>query len=440
MLRDFQHKGVEFLSRKKRAYLADDMGLGKSFQSIAAADKVNAQRVLVVCPASLKLNWQNEFIKWAKNRRSIHVVQRAQDAIPQTAEVVIVNYESLLNDSLFNRLMTMTFDLMICDEAHRLKTHTAQRTRRVLGPRADGHLGLASRATRTWLLSGTPAPNDASELFTACKFADEFRGNFWAFRQAFCVCIQTGYGMKIVGHRNVNQLKEMLRKFTLRRTAEEVLKDLPPITYSDIKLTPKSGAQIREYDAAWRKIVDSHGDVSDMDADQLADFFTKSTADLAPLRHAIGAAKAPEVVTLVTSELEDGMPKIILFAWHRVVIDTLKAGLAKYKPVVIDGGTPNIDRQKAVDVFQTDPSCRVFIGNILAAGEGLTLTASNQVLFAEQSWVPKDNLQAAKRAHRIGQTRPVMVRFCSFPGTIDDVITKAVSRKTALLTNLMELT
>jgi SWI/SNF-related matrix-associated actin-dependent regulator 1 of chromatin subfamily A len=441
MLRDFQIKGVEFLASKDRAYLADDMGLGKSYQVVAAADKIRATRILVICPASLKLNWQNEFMKWAKIRRNLHVVSKAADAIPAHAEVLIVNYEALLNDSLFNRLMTMTFDLLVCDEAHRLKTHTASRTRRVLGPRQDGALGVASRCRRAWLLSGTPAPNDASELYTACKFADEFRGNFWTFRQTFCVCIQTSYGSKIVGHRNVNTLKGMLKKFTLRRTAEEVLKDLPPITYSDIKLTPKSGKQLRDNDIAWRKIIEQYdANIANMDAEELSELFSRAAADLAPLRHMIGTVKAPEIVSLVTGELEDGLPKIIIFAWHRVVIETLKAGLAKYRPVVIDGSTPMVERQTAVDRFQTDPETRVFIGNILAAGEGLTLTASNQVLFAEQSWVPKDNLQAAKRAHRIGQTRPVMVRFCSFPGTIDDVITKAVSRKTALLTNLMELT
>lgn len=441
MLRDFQHKGVAFLAERKRAYLADDMGLGKSYQTVAAADKVNARRILVICPASLKLNWQNEFLKWAKQRRCIHVVFKAADAIPPTADVIIVNYEALLSDSLFNRLMTMTFDVLVCDEAHRLKTHTAQRTRRVLGPRADGNLGLASRATRTWLLSGTPAPNDASELYTACKFAGEWGGNFWTFQSQFCVCIQTSFGRKIVGHRNVNQLKASLKKFVLRRTAEEVLKDLPPITFSDVALTPQSGAQLHSDDIVWRKMMD-HFDANlmNMTADELGELFAKAPMELAQLRHTIGVAKAPEVVRLVSGELEGGIPKIIVFAWHRIVIETLKSGLAKFNPVVVDGGTPAVERQRAVDMFQLEPGCRVFIGNILAAGEGLTLTASNQVLFAEQSWVPKDNLQAAKRAHRIGQTRPVLARFCSFPGTIDDVITKAVSRKTALLTNLMELT
>jgi SWI/SNF-related matrix-associated actin-dependent regulator 1 of chromatin subfamily A len=155
------------------------------------------------------------------------------------------------------------------------------------------------------------------------------------------------------------------------------------------------------------------------------------------LRQMIGVAKAPSIVKLVIDEFQDGLDKILIFAWHTSVIEILRKGLADYNPVVINGATPIKDRHDLVTQFQTDPNCRVFIGNIIAAGEGITLTASNHVLFAEQSWVPKDNIQAAKRAHRIGQDKPVFVRFASFAGTIDDLITRAVARKTAMIQELL---
>jgi SNF2 family DNA or RNA helicase len=190
---------------------------------------------------------------------------------------------------------------------------------------------------------------------------------------------------------------------------------------------------------AWEKLSTVFGDhFFSLDDDGILRALRTQNTDAAILRQMIGVAKAPAIVDLVKDELDSGLDKILIYAWHTAVIDILAKGLADFSPVVINGATPIPLRQGIVDRFQRDPATRIFIGNITAAGEGITLTATNQVLFAEQSWVPKDNIQAAKRAHRIGQDKPVFVRFASFPGTIDDKITRAVAHKTAMIFELLE--
>lgn len=460
----YQVEGAQFLADKPRRYLADDMGLGKSYQAIRAADTVGATTGLVLCPATLKANWKAEFEKWAIFPRSIAVWDAKQAEMPE-ADVVIANYEMLLNDAKFNQMSSREVDFIICDEAHRLKSTKAARTNRALGPHFNGEAGVCGMGKHVWWLSGTPAPNDASELYTAARFFYGEPKNFWTFQQRYCVMIKTSFGNKIVGQRNISELRDKLKPYILRRRADQVLKDLPPISFHSIALTPDNGASIASDAKLWERLLDiSEGqyrqdlkamkkedrdkglrpgkfvtaDFAKLSEDEVLRHLQRANVDGSRLKHAIGVTKAPTIVALVNEEFDAGLDKIIIFAWHAAVIDILAEGLAKHGVVIIDGRTPIADRHAIVQQFQTNPNTRVFIGNITAAGEGLTLTAANHVLFAEQSWVPKDNMQAAKRAHRIGQSKPVFARFASFPGTIDDVITKAVARKTAMLTELIE--
>jgi SWI/SNF-related matrix-associated actin-dependent regulator 1 of chromatin subfamily A len=160
---------------------------------------------------------------------------------------------------------------------------------------------------------------------------------------------------------------------------------------------------------------------------------------LARLRRLTGIAKASTTVELLQDELATGaLDKVVVFAHHREVLRTLAAGLARFGVVTVDGDTSPARRQAAIDRFQTDSATRVFLGQITAASTAITLTAACHVVFAEASWVPADNLQAAKRVHRIGQTRPVLVRFISLAGSLDEAITEVLRRKTRLLAQIMD--
>jgi SWI/SNF-related matrix-associated actin-dependent regulator 1 of chromatin subfamily A len=154
------------------------------------------------------------------------------------------------------------------------------------------------------------------------------------------------------------------------------------------------------------------------------------------LRVLTGWQKVPEVLKLVKRELTDGeYDKIVIFAVHKIVVEQLREGFKKLKehPVHIWGNTPPAVRDHRVKRFQNDPSCRIFIGNIQAAGTAITLTAAHQVLFVEQSWTPGDNIQAAMRCHRIGQTRPVLVRTVGLENSIDARVTDLLRRKSGML-------
>jgi SNF2 family DNA or RNA helicase len=155
------------------------------------------------------------------------------------------------------------------------------------------------------------------------------------------------------------------------------------------------------------------------------------------LRRFTGLQKVEPVADLVASELlVDAYDKIVIFAIHRDVIEGLRVRLRTFHPVTLYGGTPGEVRQVNIDKFQRNPKYRVFIGNIHAAGTAITLTAAHHVLFIEQSWVPGDNAQAAMRCHRIGQTKPVTVRFVSIADSIDEKVSHALKRKTSELTTL----
>jgi SWI/SNF-related matrix-associated actin-dependent regulator 1 of chromatin subfamily A len=156
---------------------------------------------------------------------------------------------------------------------------------------------------------------------------------------------------------------------------------------------------------------------------------------LAELRQYTGMAKVPALLDMVTRELtakleDGGIDKIVIFACHRAVIESLRQGLRKFGAVTLYGGTAPESRQRNIDKFQNNPKCRVFIANIQAAGTAVTLTAACEVIFAECDWTPANNAQAAMRVHRISQTRPVRVRYATLADSTDEHLTETLRRKT----------
>ena len=164
----------------------------------------------------------------------------------------------------------------------------------------------------------------------------------------------------------------------------------------------------------------------------------EAAVHVAKLRRLTGLAKVASVVELLQDELAGGLNKIVVFAHHREVIQKLADGLSSFGVVVLQGSTPPTQRQAAIDGFQNDNSIRVFVGQLTAAGTAITLTAASNVLFAESSWTPSDNAQAAMRVHRIGQRSGVLVRFATLSGSLDEAITETVRRKTAVLAQIFD--
>jgi SNF2 family DNA or RNA helicase len=262
----------------------------------------------------------------------------------------------------------------------------------------------------------------------------------------------TQFGPKVVGNRNAAELRRRLQPHALRRRAEAVLHDLPAIRFATAVVDP--GDVLKDLEATeaapelslLRSVVHAAAAKTelqgraDADRDALIERVLKNESiALARLRRLTGIAKAAATARLLRDELASGaLEKVVVFAHHREVLRTLASGLARYGVVMVDGDISPARRQIAIDRFQSDPAARVFLGQITAASTAITLTSASHVVFAEASWVPADNLQAAKRCHRIGQTRPVLVRFISLAGSLDEAITEVLRRKTRLLAEIMD--
>ncbi len=414
----YQIEGAKFLATAKRALLADDMGLGKSAQAIEACKLVGARKtrcVLVVCPASLVENWRREFAKFS-DITPIVVSYNKADTLQTTAP----------DDD--------QWDVLILDEAHYLKSPKAKRTKAIFGAKCDGVGGLVSRAAHVFCLTGTPTPNNPSELWPMLRAVmpgavgrEHMAGKphtFWTFVEKYCVTQDTGFGIKIVRGKNLGELKERISPFVLRRKKDEVLKDLPPIRFDTLAL---EGKWPKEYDAeSWTiaKALDNDG-VAGLKA---------LAPHVAQLRRVTGMAKTPAAIEWIKEQFEGGLQKLVVFAHHRAVIDAIHVEFPG--SAIVDGSMSGEARQIHVDRFQRPDGPRLFIGQIQAAGTGLTLTAASDVLFVESSWVPAENEQAAMRVHRIGQRNACLIRFAMLAGSIDEQIQKAVMRKTADISRL----
>lgn len=424
-----QLTGVQWLLTHPRGGLFDDQGLGKTAQTIRAADLLHVNhpfaRMLVLSPSAVAHNWQRETARWSPNRRT-QVITSSSQIVHRDADTVVVTHSLLLKKAIADQLRG--FDVTVLDEAHFFRTPSAKRTRAFfLG--ADA---IARRSRYCWCLTGTPMPNNPSELWAmlAGIAPDRLRepnGNllsFSRFRDRYCVTVDTHYGLKIVGAKNVPELKQRLDGFALRRLKTEAL-DLPPVRWGVVALDGEEVATPETFD------ISEPGD-----NDLLA--AVQRDASFAAWRHASGLAKCDAAVELLKSDLESGMRKVVVFAHHLDVINRLHAGLREFNPVQLTGATPPAARQAAVDHFQNDPQVRVFIAQLTAGGVGITLTAASDVVFVEQSFVPGDNAQAADRVHRIGQTMPVLVRFLSLAGSVDEVLVEILARKTEMIQSVLK--
>lgn len=429
----YQFIGAEFLASKRFALLADDMGLGKTAQTVLAADMVRANKILVICPAVARVNWKREFNEFSIYDREFVVCYGSADW-PGVCSVVSYDYAT----EHHSRLIQMQWDLIIIDESHFVKEPEAKRTVRIYGKD-----GIIRKTQRFWALSGTPAPNHAGELWPMLFTFGVTNLAYDKYVEKFCNGRVVYYGgkpkLKVLGTKKkaIPEIKAMLSKVMLRRLKEEVLKDLPPIKYVDVTVEPGNVELVWEYVKEENAVEKA---LSFARNDDDASLVLEGIADsVATLRRTNGLQKVHAAVEIVTHELNDwACDKIVIFAYHTEVIDKLKEGLKAFNPVVIRGGVSHKLRQEAIDNFQNDKDCRVFIGNILAAGTAITLTASCQVLFVEQDWVPGNNAQAAMRCHRRGQTRPVFVRCMGIADSIDEKISSVLRRKSQELTQIFD--
>lgn len=430
----YQETGSTWLAEKRnaRAGLFDEMGLGKSAQAIRALDKAGVRgNILVIAPAAVRQVWVGEFRKFGQTIRRVLKAKTVHDLKlwqSGAVDVLIVSYEFAA--AHFSRIGGDFISAIIVDEAHYLKNPTSMRTMRILGPQCDGKRGLAGWGTRVWFLTGTPNPNDAADMWSMLRFVGATTLDRDTFTARYYYSKTGAYSVTHEARKDrVRELQEALRSVSLRRRKKDVLTDLPNLLISELEVdgdTQEVHALLAQYPGLDKAILEAleKGSISLLDA-----------AHVATLRRLIGEAKAPVYAEMLIEELKNGREKVVVFAVHRRALDIVGEALgnAGVRCVRIDGSTSESARVAAVNDFQSDAKCRVFMGNVRAAGTGITLTAAHDLDMLESSWSPADNAQAIMRVHRISQTEHVNARMISLANSFDQVVVNVLRRKTAAI-------
>lgn len=421
----YQIEGICYALERKGTLIADEMGLGKTVQAIGVINAIpDAYHVVIVCPASLILNWRRELERWCVAFWKRHIDVVSYDSLPK------IQYSQI--------------GILVADEAHYVKNPKAKRT--------IEFQRLAKLSDRVVLLTGTPIENKPIELWpllqavnpeywdpagTLYKKNKETRrtdrskvgpgegAGFFKFALRYCDGKQEWRGRKKVwvfdGHSNLPELGQKLRETCMiRRMKADVLTQLPEKRRQIIVLPGEeqesaflSDLTEENYDETVRRL---HADKA-------------AFAEFSRVRHMQGVSKVDAVGEHLEMVLEGGSEKVIVFAYHHDVVLALRDRLADYQPVCITGNESVPERQAAADRFQHHPKCRVIIGTIGAMGVGWTLTASSHVVFAEIDPVPGRMNQAEDRAHRLTQRNNVLVQHLVRDRSLDARLIQILVKK-----------
>jgi len=454
------HQALDVLQTRRAVLLGHEVGLGKCLMTLIMAAHLQARRILIVCNAVGRLVWEKETLNWTPEWANRLVIvrpgERPADLSRRLARpnaICVLSYDLFgasndvpdrdLDDLMFGGAR---FDLLVLDEAHYLKSLGAQRTARIYGPQ-----GVAARASSIILLSGTITPNGAQELYphlvTLWPDLIQIQSRHgtkrpmteaeWAER--VCVIRHSKFGPRYIGNRNARMVRKALDQVMIRRTKREVLPELPPVLARDIpldldisrvfsKMTPETR---RLHNKLATEFLRKRGDDDILRLLRLPSGHPDA-APMSSLRRQLAEAKLAAVVEWAAPLLDaDEKAKFVFFGWHTGALEKLHEIMAAYNPVIITGDTGDKDRARAIEKFQTDPHCRVFVGQIKACGSAVTLTAGTECVFIECAWTPGDNTQAIGRIHRMGKRDTVLASFLYAPGTIDETVMRVFRRKAA---------
>lgn len=412
---EHQKLAIEKLAGSKRFILADDMGLGKTTATIIAALETGVKKILIVCPASLKINWQREIENYTD--RSVYISEGKNFSIEH--DFVIVNYDILKNfydlKNKDNSLITQgNFDLIILDEAHYVSNGQAARTKLVNS--------FSKNCERVWLLTGTPMTNRPMNYFNLLSLIESpVSQNWMAYAIRYCQGYQFMAGKRkiwnVSGASNLEELRDRTSRQVLRRLKTEVL-DLPEKIITPIYLRLKS----KLYEGLMGEYYDWYNKNPD-ESTSLTVQFSK----LMKVRQVIAEEKVKDTIELAENILEQDK-KVIIFTNFTETLNQIADHFGK-QAVKLDGSTSKPQRQYAVDQFQDNEKIKVFVGNVKAAGVGITLTAAEAVIINDLSFVPGDLAQAEDRAYRYGQKNSVSVYYPIFDNSIEGIIYDMVNHK-----------
>jgi SNF2 family DNA or RNA helicase len=410
----YQLQGIAFLMPRDAALLADEMGLGKTMQTIVALRLLLhsglIRRALVVCPKPLVLNWARELRTWAEDL-PFEVVGGDTQArracwLASRCPLKLVNYEMLTRDAALAADERVHFDVVVLDEAQRIKNKDSRTAEVVCSLHRD----------RSWAMTGTPIENRTDDLVNIFAFVDPGR---------------------IPSETPTKQLAQLTRDCILRRVKEDVATDMPPKIIRDAYLE-LTAAQREAYQRA-----ESEGVVH---LNALGETITvqhvfelvlrlKQICNFDPLT---GQSAKLEQLLADLAEVAESNRKAIVFSQWVEPLETLARALAPFGPLLFHGRVPQREREGVLDRFKTDPRKHVMLMSYGTGSVGLNLQRANYVFLFDRWWNPAVEDQAINRAHRLGQKETVFVtRFIS-PGTIEGRIAEVLERKRQLFTDLLD--
>lgn len=454
-LRPYQREGASFLVLNETAMLGDEMRLGKTIQTAVAAQFLDARRTLIVCPAIARYNWQRELRKWAPaiclpppgafDSGGPFVLEKLNAPIPPSA-AIIVSYE--FARSQIERLARYDWDLLVLDESHKLSNLGAQQTANIMD--------FALRhCKRVWELTGTPIRKHPGDLWRWAVFAGLTKLTYHEWVTRYCDSKFIGRDVKVFGAKAaaVPELRKLLKdsgRF-LRRRQSEVGMQMPKVTYAEYTVPNRLPTREEEeaafstlsHDQLWSKITREKGKLeaelakhaigeqTRMTDEDLA-FLESLAQSVSTLRRYCAMVKVKSVIELLLEEISaEPKRKFFVLAEHKIFIesvwDVLKA--KGHKVVKIYGGTEPKKRDVNLEIFQTDPKCRVLVGNTLACGTAVSMSAATDVLVGEAPWVVADLRQAVARALGPMQKNAVLVRFVTLADSVDAAVMRVLMRR-----------
>lgn len=496
--KNYQKEFVKFALDKKFTLLADEMGLGKTIQAIALINYLNLSKVLIITPTFLKLNWLNELKTWLVNKAlSIHILDTKnikKFTGFQNRGIYIINYElaekifeKFYNNELFNNYK---FDIIVYDESHYIKNINAKRT----------YYSLKFKSNRYLFMTGTPILNNLLDIVPLLLkmlypsiYSQDYNDYIKQARlfqqyilERYCYYVETNYGIKVLGTKDIDEAKKILKPFMIRRLKKDVLTELPEkirdiIYLQSDKIKDLLKLEKSMYNSLYYNINENQEN-SDTGLNDIVDMISydysiinKANLDLKTkikiiqdrlheivnnnneklnnkeivnmstfmlLRHLIGLYKIEDGYDFILNTINNlDNNRLVIFTYFNDTAEYLAEKLRKHniKTLLVTGKLKPDQRFEAVKLFQSnDDNLIVFIGTIKACGVGLNLTKSSNLIFVETSLVPAELLQAEDRLHRIGQRNNILINYLIYENSLDENIYRYINKKHKNITNIIE--
>ena len=413
-----QQVAVEALLNQCKMLLGDEMGLGKTGTSVLTGSLIQGRK-LVVCPASLKLNWKKEIGLFAPNSHVVILGGKKRKIMPAVSDWqddgwLVVNYDLL--PKFEKEINQVAFSVLFLDEAHYVKALNSNGE--ASSKRATAALRLAKQCPHVYPITGTPIPNRVKDVWNILQSIDHplAKKNFFSFANRYCNAKMTPFGWDFEGASNTKELHEKLKPYMIRRLKDEVT-DLPEKIRSFIPVE----VDLKGYEQALNDYYTNHN------VTQYADPDVQQLVQLTGMRIELAKAKITSTIELAETVLENESC-VIIFTCYQAVIDAVMAHF-KDDCVKLTGACSNEKKEQAKALFQAGKK-KVIVMNLQAGGVGHTLTKASAVIFNDLYWVPTDHLQAEDRVHRIGQVNRCNIYYVYAQGAeIDEILAGSLNSK-----------